>query len=116
MLAYQTWWRGCVHLYRYAALEAARTELDALSAGSSSTLEELQAANAGLEAERKLTAQLTDALQRLKAAHEEALSVPAALEAGFDEKLRSLVAAHEEARKMWMEVRRPAAAQPRAPH
>ena len=75
-------------------------------ASSAALLGDLKEAEAGLAAEKELNAQLADALTRLRAAHEEALAVPAQMELGFENKVRSLVATHEEARRMWMEERR----------
>ena len=51
-------------------------------------------------------AQLTEALHALRAAHEEALQLPAAIEDTFQERLHALMAMHEEQRKQWMHQRR----------
>ena len=90
----------------FATMEHARRQADEMAVGSTTMLGELQRTEAALEAEQALNAQLTDALQRLKTAHDEALDLPAQMEAGFDQKLRALVASHEEARRMWMAERR----------
>ena len=41
--------------------------------------------------------------------------MPAAMEAGFENKLRALIGTHEEARRMWMEERRQVRHPARAP-
>ena len=72
----------------------------------SKLLEELKASEARLEQEQSTSSALTDALRTLQHAHDEALSLPAALEDTFQGRLSALMATHEEQRRIWMEDRR----------
>ena len=91
---------------RHSALVATRAQLEKMEAAGNEIVESTQQTELALEHERANVAQLTEALHALRAAHEEALQLPAAIEDTFQERLHALMAMHEEQRKQWMHQRR----------